>query len=134
MGAERTLRAVRQAGAVVVGVGVAVVGALILGEYELGVVSGIVAGLLLGFALAEAALMTAGARALGGPLAALLGAAAFGSLVWAGWIDVHHRDEAIPAGAWLGGVAAAAVVVLRTGRGSARTAGSSSPPGPPRTP
>ena len=117
-----------------VGVAVAVLGALILGEYELGVVSGLVAGLVLGFALAEAALMVAGARALSVPFAAVLAIAAFGALVWAGWIDVQDRDESIPAGAWLGGVAAASVVGVRTGRGTGRSAGSSSPPDPPRTP
>lgn len=118
----------------VVGIVVAVFGALVLGEYELRVGSGLVAGVVLGGVVAEAALMTAGVRRLAVPVVAVLAAVSFGALVWAGWIDVHRRDEPIPFGAWLGGVAGAVVVALRTGRGSARTAGSSTRTDRPRTP
>jgi drug/metabolite transporter (DMT)-like permease len=112
-----------------VGVAVAAVGALIIGEYQLGLLAGIAAGVVLGLAVAEAALMTAGERTLPVAVAGALAAAGFVALVWAGWIDVHHRRESIPAGAWLGAIAAASVVALRTGLGTARSAGSGNPEG-----
>lgn len=115
------------------GVVVAVVGALVLGEYSLGALAGIVAGVVLGFAVAEAALMTLGYRSLDARFAAVLAVAAFGALVWAGWIDVHHRDESIGAGAWLGALAAALTVAVRTRLGTGRSAGSGSPEGSRRT-
>jgi hypothetical protein len=125
---------VRQAGAVAVGVAIAALGALILGEYELDPVPGLVAGALLGFAVTEAALMTGGDRRLAFPSGVALAVAVFGAMVWAGWIDVHERNESIGVGALLGAAAGAGVVVLRTGRGSGRSGGSGSPPDPPRMP
>jgi hypothetical protein len=116
-----------------VGAVVAAVGALVLGEYSLGALAGVVAGVILGFAVAEAALMTLGYRTLDTRFGAVLALAAFAALVWAGWIDVHHRDESIGAGAWLGAVAAAATVAVRTRLGTARSAGSGSPEDPRRT-
>ena len=109
------------------------VGALVLGEYALGALAGIVAGVILGFAVAESALMTLGYRSLDTRFAAVLAAAAFGALVWAGWIDVHHRGESIGAGAWLGAVAAGLTVGVRTRLGTGRSAGSGNPEGSRRT-
>jgi hypothetical protein len=125
---------VREAGAVAVGVAVAALGAVILGEYELGVTAGVVAGVVVALAITEVALMAAGTRAVSTTSAAVLAAAAFGALVWAGWIDVHHRGESIGAGAWLGAVAALVTVALRTLLGTARSAGSGSPRDSRRTP
>jgi drug/metabolite transporter (DMT)-like permease len=118
---------VRQAGAAAVGVVVAAVGALVVGEYSLGVLAGIVAGVVLGFAVAEAALMTLGYRSVDTRFSVVLAFAAFGAMVWAGWIDVHHRNESIGAGAWLGAVGAALTVAVRTRIGTARSAGSGNP-------
>jgi len=73
-----------------VGVVVAVVGALVLGEYSLGALAGIVAGVVLGFAVAEAALMTLGYRSLDARFAAVLAVAAFFAVMSAialGWLS-----------------------------------------------
>ena len=104
---------------------VAALAALILGEYELSVVTAIVAGALVGLAVAEtaAAVGKPFPRSLV-PVVAALGAA---SMVWAGWITVRHRDESIPVAAWLGALAAASAVGLRLAGG--RSTGSGSPSG-----
>ncbi|HET7719373.1 MAG TPA: hypothetical protein VFK43_05350, partial [Acidimicrobiales bacterium] len=75
----------------VVATAVAALAALILGEYELSALSGLVAGALVGLAVAE----TAGAvgRPFPRALAPVIAAVAAASMVWAGWITVRHRDE-----------------------------------------
>lgn len=115
----------RQAAAVALAAVIAAVAALVLGEYELSVVAGIVAGVLVGLALAEAtlAVLRSPARTVVAAVAVL----AAGAMVWAGFITVRHRDEAIPAAAWVGAAAGAAAVWLRAG--SARSGGSGSPTG-----
>lgn len=115
-------------------VAVAALGAVVLGEYQLGPAAGLAAGVIVGLALTEVALMASGTRTLSITAAAVVAVAGFGALVWAGWIDVQHRNQSIGLGAWLGAVAAAATVVVRTRLGSARSAGSDSPPDPRRTP
>ena len=105
---------------------VAALAALILGEYELSVVTGAVAGVLVGLAVAETA--AAVGRPFPPTLAPVVAALAAAAMVWAGWITVRHRDESIPSEAWVGAAAAAVTAVLRLRGG--RSTGSGSPTGP----
>ena len=116
----------RQAWAVVAGAGVAVLGALILGEYEFGGLTSVVTGVLFGLAVAEAVVWV-GRDGRPGLVAAAAGLAAAG-LLWAGWISVHHRDEGIPAGAWVAAALGAVTAGVRVR--SARSAESGIPPEP----
>src|SRR5438552_6320017 len=112
----------RQALAVVAGAGAAVLGALILGEYEFSGVLPLVMGVLFGLAVAEVMTWVArGTTALSSVAAAALTA---GGLLVAGWISVHHRHEAIPAGAWTAGALGAVTAVVRSRSARRRVSGS----------
>lgn len=88
----------------------ATLGALILGEYQLPPLTGLVAAALLGVVVAEVAVTAGGpgARALTLPVAAM---AAIGVL-WGGWIE-SGRESAYMAGwVWPAAFLAAAAAVL----------------------
>src|SRR5438105_15317671 len=88
----------RQALAVVAGAGAAVLGALVLGEYEFSGVLPLVMGVLLGLAVTEVTTWIGrGATPVSTVAAAALTA---GGLLAAGCISVHHRHDATPVGAW----------------------------------
>src|SRR5438045_2003418 len=88
--------------AVVVGLAVAAVGAVILGEYPLVGVRALLAGLVLGVTVAE--LMAGVARP--GPderyLPFAAGVLAEGGLVWATWISRGHERDTASTAAWIG--------------------------------
>jgi hypothetical protein len=111
---------------VTVAVGAAVLGALILGEYELGGATAFVAAVLFGMAVAEA-LITVGRVSSTGyaVLAAVLVAAGF---AWAAWIFAGRDWDFVPGVRW----AAVPVAALAAGfwvRSSGRRA-PDSPPSP----
>jgi hypothetical protein len=95
--------------AVVVVAVLAVLGALVLGEYEFDGTFPLVAGPLLGLVFGEAALAIARRRSLG--LGAVVAALAAASLIGAGWIDSGEGLEPMKAMVWvaagLGAVVAA---------------------------
>ena len=102
----------RQALAVVAGAGAAVLGALVLGEYEFSGVLPLVMGVLLGLAVTEVTTWIGrGATPVSTVAAAALTA---GGLLAAGWISVHHRHEAIPVGAWAAATLGAVTAVVRS--------------------
>lgn len=89
-------------------VGAALVAALaanILGEYELTPVVAVVAGLVVGFVLAE--LVTTVGQWRGVAAAAIIAVLAAGSILWAGWIDSDEGVEPYPVPAYAGAVVAA---------------------------
>ena len=89
----------------------AVVLGFILGEYEFSLWIGVVAGLVVGFLLAELALGVAGERAW--VVAGLVAVIAAGALLWAGRVDSDGGVEPYPVTAILGAALAAAVAVWR---------------------
>ena len=91
------------AGAVVLG--------FILGEYEFSLWIGLVAGLVVGFLLAELALGVAGERDW--VVAGVIAVIAAGALLWAGRVDSDGGVEPYPVTAVLGAVLAAAVALWR---------------------
>jgi hypothetical protein len=95
-------------------------GALIMGEYQLAGVTGVVASALLGLAVAEIALTAggAGARGLAFPVAAL----ASGAVAWGGWIAAGRDVDYVPRAVWVGVplAAVAAAWWLRRGSSPAR--------------
>jgi hypothetical protein len=98
---------------------VAALSANILGEYELTPVVAVVAGLVVGFGLAELVL-TVG-RWPGLVPAVVVGVLAACSLLWAGWIDTDEGVEPYRATTYVGAVVAAATAAVRTARAPART-------------
>ena len=85
--------------------------ALILGEYELTLLTSIAAGLVLGFLIAETFLLAADWRGVvPGVIAGLL---AGGSILWAAWISSGNGLAPIRATSWVGVVLA---VVVGAGR------------------
>jgi|SRR5437867_1836598 len=102
----------RQAVAVAAGAGAAVLGALILGEYEFSGVLPLVMGVLFGLAVAE--MMSWIARGATRLLTVVAAALTAGGLLVAGWISVHHRHEAIPPSAWTSAALGAATAVFRS--------------------
>ena len=112
--------------AVLAAAAVAAAGAVVLGEYAFGGVAVVLAGLLLGLFVAEAAGTVA--REPSRALAAAVGAITALGLVWAAWIGSGHRLGAIGGGGWvaatIGGMAATLRVIWwRTpGRSSDATA------------
>lgn len=87
----------------------AALGALILGEYEFTVTTGLLAGAALGWIIAEIVASLGGWR---GVLPAVVSAAiAAAALAWAGWIDAGWGLERYPNGAWVAVVTSAAVAV-----------------------
>ena len=97
---------------------VAALAANILGEYELTTLTAVIAGVVVGFGLAE--LVLAIGRRGGPAVAVAVAAVAFGCLAWAGWLDSDRGVEAFPPTAWVGAALAAAVAAVRTGRAPAR--------------
>ena len=89
----------------------AVVLGFILGEYEFSVWIGVMAGLVVGFLLAELALGVAGER--NWVLAGVIAAVSAGALLWAGRIDSDGGVEPYPSAAALGAVLAAVVALWR---------------------
>ena len=90
--------------ALVAAVAAAGFAALILGEYELTLLTSIAAGVIVGFLVAEAFLLAADWRGLvPGVIAGLL---AGGSILWAAWISSGNGLAPIRETAWVGVVLA----------------------------
>lgn len=102
----------------------AVLGALILGEYQFTGVTPIVSGALFGLFVAEV-VVSIGRRRGGGPAlgSALLSA---GGLTWAAWISVRHSGHHPPAMAWVAVAIGAATAGFRAR--ATRTPTADSPP------
>lgn len=98
-------------------VAVGFVGGVILGEYRLTGVMAILAGLLFGLAVAEAAI-TAG-RSDGWVLVAVTAASAFAGFTWAAWIEAGRDFGPIESVRWVG-----AVIALLASGGWVRALGS----------
>ena len=98
-----------------------VLGALIVGEYDLHGFTPYVSGILFGLVAAEVALAIGRDNGIGP--AAVVAVAAAGGLAWAAWISSGRGVAPIPLGAWLG-VGLAAVV----GFGWVRYSGRRRPP------
>ena len=109
----------------------AALGAVIIGEYQLAGLTGVIAGALFGLAVAEVVLTVSGPAARNALPVALGAAAVFtvAGLVWAAWISAGHDWGFVPAGLWIGVVVGAAVSPwwVRSGvqRGAARETPSS---------
>lgn len=86
--------------AVVVGA----LGGLIMGEYELRGVMALVAGVLFGLAVAEAAITFGKSSAW--PLVIVAAVAAGVGLTWAAWIDAGEELRLIAGARWVGSVVA----------------------------
>jgi hypothetical protein len=98
--------------ALVVAAATAALGAVILGEYQLAGLTGVVAGALFGLAIAEVVLTVGGNSAVVARLnAAMIAAAAVSAagLVWAAWISAGHDFSYTPKGLWAGIVVSALV-------------------------
>lgn len=93
------------------GVAVAVLGALILGEYEFTGSLPFIAGPLFGLVIGEVVVGVGRARSWAAALPA--GAAAFGGIVWAGWIDSSEGVEPVKDLVWVAAVLAAGAALLR---------------------
>lgn len=107
---------VRAAVAVAVATAAAALAALILGEYEFTVATGVLAGAVLGFIVAE--VVTSLGRWRGVVPATVSAGIAAAGLAWAGWIDAGHGLERYPNGAWAAvavGAAVAAAMCIRAG-------------------
>jgi hypothetical protein len=90
---------------------VAVLTALLLGEYVLTAGTAVAAGLVVGFLLAETVLGIARWR---GVVPATVGAVlAGGSLAWAGWIEAGRGVAPIRSTVWLGVAIAAVLTAVR---------------------
>jgi len=97
--------------ALVAGAAAAAFGAVILGEYPLTGLTGVIAGTLFGLAVAEIVLTAGSVEWRGRERVGMVGVAvltAFG-VAWACWISAGHLWRYVPNGAWLGLVAGAAV-------------------------
>jgi len=90
----------------------AVLGALILGEYEFTGSLPFVAGPLFGLAVGEVVVGVGRDRSL--PVGAVAGAIAFGGIAWAGWIDANEGVEPVKGLVWVAAALAATVATLRT--------------------
>ena len=109
-----------------VGAAASALGALIIGEYQLGGATAIVAGLLFGLILAE--LVTTVARSRDAAMAAASAALAGAGMVWGAWLSTGPDEDwsFVPGLAWVGaGLAVAAALVWvrnpgRSARGSRR--------------
>jgi hypothetical protein len=101
----------RPALAIVAGAVTAAFGALVLGEYQLAGLTGIIAGALFGLAVAEVVLTAGGASLAPRLTVAMVATAVFtiGGLIWASWISAGHDWDYVPNGLWIGVVAGAAL-------------------------
>jgi len=97
---------------VLCGVLVAVLGALILGEYEFTGSLPFFAGLLFGLAVGEVVVAVGRSRALAVAVAAAV--TSFAGLVWAGWIDSSEGVEPVKALVWVAAGLGAVAAFLRT--------------------
>jgi hypothetical protein len=104
------------------------VGALILGEYQLGGTTPYVAGVLFGLVVGELVLAIAKPRVSPAAKAAAVLAPGLG-MVWAAWISAGRDWHYVPGGAWAGAVLApaAAAVWLRSGSKRGTTAPADEP-------
>ena len=111
----------RSAVAVAIATATAVLTAPILGEYELTLSTGFVAGVVVGLLMAEIMVSGAGWR---GPLPAAIAAGlAAASVGWAGWIDAGGGLEPYPIGGWIAIATCAVVAAVRaSGIGTASRA------------
>jgi hypothetical protein len=103
-----TLRAVA---GIVCGVAAAALGALILGEYEFRGTLPFVAGPLFGLVIGEVVVSIGRVRTV--VAGAIASAAAFGGIVWAGWIDSSEGVEPVKALVWVAAPLAAATALVR---------------------
>lgn len=89
----------------------AAVGAVIIGEYQLTGLTGVVAGALFGLAIAEVVLTVSGPSARDAPRIALAGSAVLtvAGLLWAAWISAGRDWGFVPNGLWIGVAVGAAV-------------------------
>ena len=101
----------RLAFALVAGVATAAVGAVVLGEYQLTGVTGVIAGALFGLAIAELVLTASGPALSDGLTVAMVvtALATVAGLIWAGWISAGHDWGYFPVGLGIGVVVGAAV-------------------------
>ena len=85
-------------------------GAVILGEYQLAGLTGVIAGALFGLAVAEIVLTISG-HGLAGTLLTVsmvgVGVFAAGGLLWSAWISAGHDWGYVPNGGWIGVVVGA---------------------------
>src|SRR4051794_39812857 len=115
----------RPALALLAGAATAAFGALVLGEYQLTGLTGVIAGVLFGLAIGEL-LLAAGGRALSGQAIAPVAAALFtvGGLTWAAWRSASlNQWSEVPVGAWIG-IALGAVAAPLWFRSGARRSSS----------
>jgi hypothetical protein len=110
--------ALRAALGLLCGVAVAVLGALILGEYEFTGALPLVAGPLIGFVVGEVVVGVGRDRTL--PVAILAGGIAFGGVAWAGWIDSSEGIEPVKGMVWVAAGLALVVALVRTAKRPAR--------------
>ncbi len=101
----------RPALALLAGAATAAFGAVVLGEYQLNGVTGVVAGALFGLAVAEVVLSVGGARlsSLLTVAAVAVGLLSAAGLIWSAWISAGHDWGYVPNGGWMGVVAGAVV-------------------------
>lgn len=102
-------------------------GAVVLGEYQLAGVTGVIAGALFGLAVAEIVLTVGGQTLTSQLTVAVIGVAVFAAagLIWSAWISAGHDWSYVPVGGWIGVAVGAAVGPwwLKSGaRRAARTA------------
>ena len=98
--------------ALVTAAATAALGAVILGEYQLAGLTGIIAGALFGLAIAEVVLTVGGGPAVAAQLNVAMVVAAVVSaagLVWTAWISSGHDFGYAPKGLWAGAVVSALV-------------------------
>jgi hypothetical protein len=90
--------------ALLAGAATAALGAVILGEYQLTGLTGVIAGGLFGLAVAEVVLTVGGASLarLLVPAMVAVGVFAAGGLAWAAWISAGHDWGYVPNGGWIG--------------------------------
>lgn len=104
--------------ALVAAAGVAAVSALLLGEYQMTLLTAIAAGIGVGLVVSEVGLMVGRRR---GPVPLLAAAVlAGGSILWAAWIDSGEGLEPIRATAWVGVGLAALTAGIRLRPGPVR--------------
>jgi hypothetical protein len=101
----------RPALALVAGAAAAAFGAVILGEYQLTGLTGVIAGALFGLAISELVLTAGSSEWRGRETLGMVGVAVFtvAGLVWACWISAGHLWRYVPKGAWTGVAVGAAV-------------------------
>lgn len=106
------MTALRPAFGLICGTAAALLGALILGEYEFTGMLPFVAGPLFGLAVSEIVVSVGRSRSL--LVAAPTAAVAFAGVMWAGWIDSSEGVEPIKALAWVAAVLAFLAALART--------------------